>query len=316
MQPDYLHNHKDFSDLIQIVAREKSIDYPALVEKDYWIMHSLYGLQQLGLKFELKGGTSLSKGYGIIRRFSEDIDIRIEPPSGMDVKTGANHDKPAHCKSRENFYDWLAGTIKINGMVKVNRDKAFDDEKFRSGGIRLHYDSKTDAIPDLKEGILLEVGFDDVTPNKSLLVSSWAYDYAVGKKVDVIDNRAKDVLCYYPGYTLVEKLQTISTKFRQQQASGKFPINFMRHYYDVYCLLDMPDVQKFIGTPDYLAHKKKRFRTGDDPMIAKNEAFLLSDKKTQEQYAEAYRQTPRLYYAGQPPFNGILKRIQEWAAKL
>jgi predicted nucleotidyltransferase component of viral defense system len=76
---DYLHSHPQFADLIRIVAEEKQID-PALVEKDYWIMHCLYGLQKLGLKFELKGGTSLSKGYQIIGRFSEDIDIRIEPP--------------------------------------------------------------------------------------------------------------------------------------------------------------------------------------------------------------------------------------------
>jgi Nucleotidyl transferase AbiEii toxin, Type IV TA system len=82
MSRDHLHNHPDFPDLIRIVAREKSID-PALVEKDYWIMHCLYGLQQLGMKFELKGGTSLSKGFQIINRFSEDIDIRIEPSACM-----------------------------------------------------------------------------------------------------------------------------------------------------------------------------------------------------------------------------------------
>lgn len=40
-------------------------------------MHSLHGLQQLDLQFELKGGTSLSKAYKIIDRFSEDIDIYI-----------------------------------------------------------------------------------------------------------------------------------------------------------------------------------------------------------------------------------------------
>jgi predicted nucleotidyltransferase component of viral defense system len=74
MPADYLHNHPEFSDLIRIVAREKGIA-PALVEKDYWIMHCLYGLQQFGLQFELKGGTSLSKGWKIINRFSEDIDI-------------------------------------------------------------------------------------------------------------------------------------------------------------------------------------------------------------------------------------------------
>lgn len=52
---------------------------------------------------------------------------------------------------------------------------------------------------------------------------------------DLTDNRAVDVRCYDPGYTLVEKLQTISTKYRRQQASGEMPTNFMRHYYDVYC---------------------------------------------------------------------------------
>lgn len=77
MSPDFLHNHPQFADLIRIVAEDQGIT-PALVEKDYWIMQSLYGLQRLHLSFELKGGTSLSKGYGLINRFSEDIDIRIE----------------------------------------------------------------------------------------------------------------------------------------------------------------------------------------------------------------------------------------------
>jgi predicted nucleotidyltransferase component of viral defense system len=43
----------------------------------------------LGLNFELKGGTSLSKGFGLIHRFSEDIDIRIDPPEGNGCKIRA-----------------------------------------------------------------------------------------------------------------------------------------------------------------------------------------------------------------------------------
>jgi predicted nucleotidyltransferase component of viral defense system len=112
MAADYLHKHPQFPDLIRIVAEEKGIA-PALVEKDYWIMHCLYGLQQLGLKLELKGGTSLSKGHGIIHRFSEDIDIRIEPPPELHVKTGHNHTRHAHVESRRKFSDWLAKTIRI-----------------------------------------------------------------------------------------------------------------------------------------------------------------------------------------------------------
>jgi predicted nucleotidyltransferase component of viral defense system len=63
MAPDYLHNRRDFPELLRIVGRELSVD-PALVEKDYWIMHCLYELQQAGMIFELKGGTSLFKGWG------------------------------------------------------------------------------------------------------------------------------------------------------------------------------------------------------------------------------------------------------------
>jgi predicted nucleotidyltransferase component of viral defense system len=98
MQNNFLHNHKDFNDLIRIVASNMKIE-PVLVEKDYWIMHCLYSLQQLGLKFELKGGTSLSKGFDIIGRFSEDIDIRIEPPESMNVSTKANQNKVAQVEA-------------------------------------------------------------------------------------------------------------------------------------------------------------------------------------------------------------------------
>ncbi|RFB76603.1 nucleotidyl transferase AbiEii/AbiGii toxin family protein [Methylovirgula sp. 4M-Z18] len=314
MPPEYLHNHPQFADLLRIVAQEKSID-PALVEKDYWIMHCLYGLQKLGMKFELKGGTSLSKGFHIIDRFSEDIDIRIEPPADRDVKTKRNQTKPAHIKSRQDFYDWLAQTIRIEGIVEVKRDTAFDNATFFSGGIRLFYKSSNKPVVGLKDGILLEVGFDDVTPNIATDISSWAYDDAV-RKVDIIDNRPKAVACYDPGYTLVEKLQTISTKFRKQQESGEFPSNFMRHYYDVYSLLKRPEVQAFIGTNAYGVHKAKRFRTADNPDITANQAFILHDLPTRETYKTAYAQTSALYYKTKPTFEQILAEIGRWAARL
>ena len=71
----YLHNHKDFKVLVGICVAKNAISNPFLVEKDYWIMHCLHSLSHLGLELELKGGTSLSRGYGIVHRFSEDIDI-------------------------------------------------------------------------------------------------------------------------------------------------------------------------------------------------------------------------------------------------
>ena len=147
MPIDFVHRHKEFPILIRQIAKALDID-SALVEKDYWIMHSLYGLQQMGLSFIFKGGTSLSKGLGIIERFSEDIDIRIEPPAELNVAVNPNKKEPKHRQSRKDFYDWLANKIMIDGIIAVERDTDFDDTLlYRSGGILLHYDRQTNKHP-------------------------------------------------------------------------------------------------------------------------------------------------------------------------
>lgn len=276
-------------------------------------MHCLYGLQQANYDFQLKGGTSLSKGYGLIQRFSEDIDIHITPPESLDVKTSKNRDKNQDRQSRKGFYNYLAQNIKIEGILKVERDTQFDSTpKYFSGGIRLFYRPAFSSDGTAKEGVLLEAGFDDVTPNSPIDISSWALDFALEKNVEVIDNKALRVLCYDPGYTLVEKLQTIATKFRNQESGKEFPANFMRHYYDVFCLLQDERVQKFIGTPDYLEHKERRFPAADKTVpLAENEAFLLREPEKRALYKKEYERRPGLYYQGQPPFEDILATIHQ-----
>lgn len=313
----FLHALSEFPDLIRIVADERGV-LPYLVEKDYWLMHCLYGLTAQGFWYELKGGTSLSKGYRIIDRFSEDIDIKIDPAiAGFDVYCGRNHDKDSHVESRRKFFDWLASKIAIDGIDAVERDTAFDDSKYRSGGIRLRYRSYFEQVQGIKPGILLEVGFDDTAPNSPLTISSWALDTALKTRDDLVNNKATSVPCYHPGYTLVEKLQAISTKFRQeQQDTSKKPENFLRHYYDVSRLLSHPDVQAFIGTQQYKERKKNRFRTGDELVIAKNEAFLLSDSNTRARYAAAFKSTESLYFGTAPNFEEILKKIHSHINRL
>lgn len=314
----YLHEHPEFADLLAIIAEARGI-LPTLVEKDYWIMHVLYGLKKQGLQFELKGGTSLSKGYGIIHRFSEDIDIHIHPPEELGVEANPKKTKERHILSRKSFYDWLAGNIQIDGIKKVERDIVFDNvDTYLSGGIRLLYDSQTDSIEGVKSGILLEAGFDTVTPNKELTISSWALDYALESEVPgLINNQATEIACYHPGYTFVEKLQTIATKFRKEREGAAKQLNYMRQYYDVYCLLNYPEVQNFIGTSEYEAHKQKRFPKGDLQVpLSQNEAFLLSDPEIRADFAKRYDATKNLYYQGQPPLDEVLARIKQNLKKL
>lgn len=86
-----LHNNaKDFTELIQLTAGHFGIS-PDFVEKDYWITSVL---KKLALSANtdsivFKGGTSLSKGYRLINRFSEDVDIAMinENLTGNALKT-------------------------------------------------------------------------------------------------------------------------------------------------------------------------------------------------------------------------------------
>ena len=315
MDSPYLHERSDFTDLLRIIEDETGID-AYLVEKDYWLMHVLYGLKLQGYHFNLKGGTSLSKGYKLIQRFSEDIDIYIQPPSHLGVHE--RNQSGTHVMKRKSFYDTLANEINIPGIVSVVRDTEFDDtDYYRSGGIRLHYESVTNKLTNIKEGILLEAGFDTVTPFEQLTISSWAYDKAEQAQVSIIDNRAVAINCYHPGYTFVEKLQTIATKYRKEQETGKPNPNFLRQYYDLYCLLEYPGVQGFIGTEAYHMHKQKRFpKTDRDIPVNENEAFLLSDPQIRKVLKDRYLKTSNLYYNGQPAFETVLERIHKYLDRL
>jgi hypothetical protein len=314
----YLHDHPEFSDLLNILWDETGI-LPGLIEKDYWIMHCLYGLKKQGYDFQLKGGTSLSKGFGIIDRFSEDIDMHITPPAELGINENPNNSKPNNIQKKKDYYDQLVGEIKIDGIVDVKRDTDFDDtRRYNSGGIRLYYEKKTAPIEDLKDGILLEAGYDTVAPNMPITITSWAYEKAkTNPAIELIDNRAVDILCYDHRYTFVEKLQTIATKFRKEMETGEVATNYMRQYYDVYSLLGDEAVQAFIGKKEYFEHKEKRFPGPDlEKPIKENEAFLLNDPEIRDRLKKRYEARKSLYYKGQPPFEEVMKRIGEFVDKL
>lgn len=102
--------------MIQAVCQAKQID-EASAEKDWWVTAVLYALFHTSISDYLlfKGGTSLSKGWDIISRFSEDIDLALSRNFFLDIK-GLSC---ANCTSntqihnlRENGQDFLLGEFK------------------------------------------------------------------------------------------------------------------------------------------------------------------------------------------------------------
>jgi hypothetical protein len=324
MSAQFLHELADFKDLIEIVAKSENIKDPALVEKDYWLMHVLSGLQQLQFKFHLKGGTSLSKGYGCIHRFSEDIDLKIEPDekqTRFKVYTTKNQDDKHHRESRARYFDWIRDQIdgRIPGILEVKRDHTFDDvSKMRNGGVRLFYSSHFLSTPGLKDGILLELGFDRTAPNQPCMITSWVYERAsTAPGISIVDNRAVDVPCYEPKYTFVEKLQAVVRKYRlykDGKEGANLPVNFIRHYYDLCQLINRDDVKAFIGTPEYENFKVERFGR-DDTRVRNSGAFNLSPED-RAIFEKAYERSKSLYFKGRPSLQEILERMAEYLDRL
>lgn len=71
-------DEKVFRQAIQFTSDKLQI-LPIYIEKDYWVTYSLYKMLQSPIKDDIifKGGTALSKCFGLIERFSEDIDLVI-----------------------------------------------------------------------------------------------------------------------------------------------------------------------------------------------------------------------------------------------
>ena len=311
----FFHDRPDAKELFETLAAQKGLP-PAVVEKDYWVMHCLWGLNQQGLHFEMKGGTSLSKGWLVIERFSEDIDIRFEPPPKLNVKG----DKPAHVLARFEFYDALAAKIKIPG-VTVNRSRVYDDDKAQNGGIGLKYDSffMPGTEIGLKPEVLLEAGFARTAPNEPRDFSSWALDKALAAGLEVEDTRAVGIKCFNPEFTFVDKLQTICRRFRQwrdrNDPQKDLPRQFSRHYYDLYMLLAVDRVKQFIGTPAYETYKAEKIKGADAEEFAARSAFTLPDAGTYNLFEKEFKALNGLLLSPGPSFKEVIERIRVWSPR-
>ncbi len=74
-----LHENKElFRQAIQFTAQDIGIP-EVFIEKDYWVTFALFTLfnSKIGAESVFKGGTSLLKCFGVIKRFSEDIDLVV-----------------------------------------------------------------------------------------------------------------------------------------------------------------------------------------------------------------------------------------------
>ncbi len=141
----HFRDRRDFDATIDAAAERLGVD-PVIIEKDDWVSQILRGVaDQFPGDFIFKGGTSLSRCYGLIQRFSEDIDLLIRPG-----ERGRN--------ATDRMLKEMAGAA--GGALDCPPESI---ERVESGlgehrKVRVFYPTGRPGVPGVKPGVLLEMG--------------------------------------------------------------------------------------------------------------------------------------------------------------
>ncbi|MGH2696612.1 MAG: nucleotidyl transferase AbiEii/AbiGii toxin family protein [Actinomycetota bacterium] len=218
----------EFGPTLDAVAERLDISATA-VEKDYWVSEVLRVLvATFPEDFIFKGGTSLSKGYGIVERFSEDIDVLVLP---------GNRGRGAVDKLMKAMGEAAAAGVQGEasgvGGAESGRHRSF----------AVTYPARREPTALIATSVLLEMGVRGGShPHEDVVIGCLLRDTldAAGTELGEYEDLAPfEVRVLHPARTLLEKLVHIHELANQLAADEARPASPRsgRHFYDVHQLL-------------------------------------------------------------------------------
>jgi hypothetical protein len=258
----------------ELAGAAERLGIPVLaIEKDYWVARALRGMAKGHPDgFIFKGGTSLTKGWGIGHRFSEDIDILV-----------IDRPDPDSVKGREKILKAICATAAEACGTTAERLLSGRGEHRT---VTVDYDAHFAGDGSLLDHIRLELGYSGgPAPTGVRTLTPLVTDALAAEGVDVFahpDLRPFDVTCLHPGRTLIEKIMIVNSKIgptttREELVSERIA----RHFYDVHELLGDERVLELLSdrpTFDAIVHEHLRV----------SEAFGGSAPRPKGGFSDAY----------------------------
>lgn len=253
--PMNLHlENEAFRELIELAADHFGYEQ-SHVEKDYWICKILkeLALSDFAESIYFKGGTSLSKAYNIIDRFSEDLDMF------------AYSGNPASSKQAEKTLN-----RNISHFIIENNVEMYKPELSKTGGdfrkLVFSYDTHYESA-GLKENLEVEIKCctledksDMYYPAQRLQIMPIITEYllAIGNE-EIITRFALngfDVQTIDPKRTLCDKISRL-TRLSYNDDFEMLIAKHIRDIYDIYRLLSVPEYADFILSDDFTEALKR-----------------------------------------------------------
>lgn len=234
-----------FADTISAASSELKIPQ-TFVEKDYWITLVLSRLAKTKYANEtvFKGGTSLSKGFGLIQRFSEDVDIAIideNNKSGNKIKTIIRMVEKEITKELKEL-----NVPEVTSKGSRFRKSVFEYESM---------DAKNHG-----NKLIVEVNsFANHFPYQLLTIKSLVFDFLMQNKnekiIEQFDLQPFQLNVQSKEQTLMEKLVSL-IRFSFEENAAESISKKVRHFYDLYFLMNDKECAAFITSKKF----KKQFK--------------------------------------------------------
>lgn len=221
-----LHKDKEaFKEVLEAAAEQFNLQ-PFQVEKDYYVSYFLKKLREVAPEVVFKGGTSLSKCYDVINRFSEDIDLTIyfteEKLTSTKIKT---NQRPLIQSIRDTATD-LGFTITNNDEIRSGR---------QFNAYKLEYDRIFNETGQMLDYILIETMLTyRPYPCETLMVNNYATKFLAIENEELITQynlHPFDMNIQTIERTFIDKLFAICDYYHTNEYNGK-----SRHIYDVHMI--------------------------------------------------------------------------------
>jgi predicted nucleotidyltransferase component of viral defense system len=147
-------------------SRQIGLPSSSAAEKDWWVVHTLATIFSMKCANALifKGGTSLSKGWNVIQRFSEDIDLALDREFlGFSGELSKQDIKKLRRKSFEFITEVFTEELKSKFAELGFKDVTVKPREVENHDqdpliIEIYYNKLTETDTYLKPGVLVEVG--------------------------------------------------------------------------------------------------------------------------------------------------------------
>jgi hypothetical protein len=246
-----LFEHTDFEQAILQAAehfRARGLR-PAIIEKDYYVTDALRAVADVaGDKIIFKGGTSLSKGWNLIERFSEDIDIFLDPLAFI-PPLGKNGIDRELKKLRDGVTQHPALTFLHEASKTIGgfgRNDVFT------------YVQRFGGPGEVPNRILLEAGAaSGREPTEEVQISSYLAQFLneTQHTLGAEDENSFPMRLLHFRRTFVEKMFTIHAKVEIFKREGRPIGTYARHYYDLFQLAGQPEVRAMLESDEYATIK-------------------------------------------------------------